>query len=223
MNAEILSFDCYGTLIDWKQGVLDALVPLFDEFLIDISGEEIFTLFLKLDAQLESVKYRSYKEILKEIMKGFSSELGLNLLDEDLLILTKTIAKWPVFPDTIESLRKLKSIYKLAVISNIDNDLFQETNDTLGIEFDFVITSEDLKSYKPSAKNFDEALKTFHVPKAKHLHCAQSIYHDIIPCNQLEINNYWLNRYNEMLPDATFNRHVKELRGLKDLVAVLGL
>ncbi len=217
MNTKIISFDCYGTLIDWKKGVLNALVPLFDEFLIDISEEEIFSLFLKFDAKLESLSYIPYKEILKDIMKAFSKELGLNMVDDDLMVLSDSLPQWPAFPDTVASLEKLKTKYKLAIISNIDNDLFQKTKSTLKLEFDFVISAEDVGSYKPSINNFNEALTLFDIPKDNLLHCAQSLYHDISPCNQLGISNIWINRYNEGYSDSIIEKPDIELNSLKEL------
>ena len=221
MNAEIISFDCYGTLIDWKKGVLDALAPLFDEFLIDISKEEIFSLFLKFDAQLESLSYVPYKEILKDIMKAFSKELGLNMMEEDLMVLSDSLPQWPAFQDTVASLEKLKTKYKLAIISNIDNDLFQKTKAVLNVEFDYVISAEDVGSYKPSLNNFNEALKIFDIPNNNLLHCAQSLYHDISPCNQLEINNIWINRYGDLRPDFNQVKPIMEFGTISDLVDYL--
>ena len=219
--TKTISFDCYGTLIDWKKGVLDALAPLFDEFLIDISEEEIFSLFMKFDAQFESLSYIPYKEILKDIMKAFSKELGLNMMEEDMMVLSDRLPKWPIFPDTVESLERLKAKYKLAIISNIDNDLFQKTKATLKVEFDYVISAEDVGSYKPSLNNFNEALKLFDIHKDNLLHCAQSLYHDISPCNQLGINNIWINRYNENYSDVTIEKPDLEILSLKELADYL--
>jgi len=217
MDYKVISFDCYGTLVDWKQGVLKALFSLLDEFQIEMTQEEIFSLFLELDAEIESNSYQSYKKILMDIMSGFSVKLGLNLREDDLLLLSKSLPDWPVYSDTVASLSALKKRYKLAVISNVDNDLFEKTNKKLGIEFDYIITAEDLRSYKPSHNNFIKALEIFDVKKENLLHCAQSYYHDIEPCIQLGIDNVWINRYDEVRSESQFGGMGKEYKSLGDL------
>ncbi|MCF8380011.1 MAG: haloacid dehalogenase type II [Bacteroidales bacterium] len=221
MAYQVLSFDCYGTLIDWKQGVLKALLSLLDEFQIEMTKEEVFLLFLALDAELESETYRNYKAILEEIMKGFSKKLGLNLQENDLQILSSSIPDWPLYSDTVQTLFALKEKYKLAIISNVDNDLFAKTNTQIGIEFDYVITAEDLKSYKPSVRNFTAALEIFGIEKENLLHCAQSIYHDIVPCSQLGIDHVWINRYNENIGERMNIMPEKEFKTLAELIGYL--
>ena len=216
-NIELISFDCYGTLIDWKQGVLNTLVPLFDEYLLDIEPGEIFSLFRRFDAESLSSDFISYRNVLREIMKKYAHHLNVNMMQADLDCLVNSLPDWPAFEDTVLALRKLKMSYKLALITNSDNDLIEKTLNFLGVEFDYVITSESLNSYKPSTENFTRALKIFDLPTHKILHVAQSIYHDIIPCNELGIRNLWVNRYNDPSPSDDVEKPGGEITGLAQL------
>jgi 2-haloacid dehalogenase len=222
-EIELISFDCYGTLVDWKKGILDTLVPLFDDYLLDISREEIFQLFIKFDAEILNSDFIFYRNVLREIMKRFSSHLKINMMENDLDCLVKSLPTWPVFEDTAETLRKLKNHYTLALITNSDNDLVEKTLNFLGVHFDYVITSSQLGTYKPSGNNFYRALEAFDLPAGKIIHVAQSIYHDIIPCNELGIQNMWVNRYNEPSPVDEIEKPGAEINTLSEMVTLLNV
>ncbi len=192
-----MSFDCYGTLVDWKKGVLDILQPFFAQHDADTGREELFKLFLQEDRKLTGGDYLSYGEILASITGGMASELGVPLRPSERYVLSDNFSQWVPFPDTVESLRILKQNFRLAIISNVDDALFRITNKMLDIEFDFIVTAEQLGSYKPSLENFHSALERFRIGKEQVLHVAQSIYHDIVPTNRLGWMNVWVNRYNE--------------------------
>lgn len=218
---EIISFDCYGTLVDWKKGVLNTLLPFFDEFLVDISGEEIYNLFIKFDREIEMESYIPYREVLSKIIISYRENLNLNIPDSELNILSDALPEWPLFDDTKAALIDLKKYFKLSVISNVDNELFKQTNDKLSVEFDFIITAEDLKSYKPSLTNFKKARELYGVSPAKHWHVAQSIYHDIIPCIESGISTCWINRYKE--PGLQLNNEnlIGEFKNLREFADFL--
>lgn len=203
-ETKIISFDCLGTLVDWKEGVINSLKPLFTDYLIEIEEEEIFKFFREFDAAIISKEYISYRCVLQNILKQFADLLKINMSNDDLHSLVRSLPNWSVFPDTIESLRKLSGKYKLALISNIDNDLLKKYHFFHDVIFDWVITSEELKSYKPSHNNFIQALNRFDTPASEIIHVAQSVYHDIIPTNQLNIKNVWINRYSEKLDSNNF-------------------
>ncbi len=134
-------------------------------------------------------------------MQRFARRLNINLQPADKNVLAETLPSWKPFPDTVEALRELKKKNdRLAIISNIDGDLLEKTLSQLGVGFDIVITSEELKSYKPSPENFLEALRRFHLPADQILHVAQSRFHDILPARDLGINAVWINRYDEPVP-----------------------
>ncbi|MGC9342933.1 MAG: HAD-IA family hydrolase, partial [Bacteroidales bacterium] len=212
---------CYGTLVDWKKGVLNTLVPLFDEYLLEISEEEIFLLFKKFDSEILASDFISYRNVLKEIMKKYSSFLNINMMESDLDCLVKALPTWPVFEDTPGALRDLKKTFKLALITNSDDDLIEKTLAFLGVSFDYVITSAQVGSYKPSGNNFFRALESFDLPPHKILHVAQSIYHDIIPCNELGIQNIWVNRYDEPSPADELEKPGKEVKSLTEIARVI--
>ncbi len=211
-NTTVISFDCYGTLIDWKTGVLEALRPLLDDYHLDIPDEELFLLFAKADRHFITGTYMPYRQVLEESMKWIAGQLGVNLHPGDTGTLVNSLSQWPPFPDTLESLKRLKKRYRLAVISNIDDGLFNLTRERLGIDFDWVITAFQVQSYKPASPPFREALDRFGVPKTQVLHLAQSLFHDIRPCLETGIPHAWINRYHEPdpgqpdpVPDFTFS------------------
>lgn len=196
-KIKLISFDCYGTLIDWQKAVQDIMEPYFNQFSVEFSREEIFAAFLRADARLEAGKFMAYREVLCEIVLSIADELRISVDPATKYVLSERFRDWLPFPDTVESLKRLKENYKLAIISNVDDDLFAITNDLLQVEFDFVVTAQQLGSYKPDPNNFIEARNRFGMGEEEVLHAAQSIYHDIVPSNKLGWQNAWVNRYGE--------------------------
>lgn len=191
---ECLTFDCYGTLIDWESGILAALKPILETHHRNMSDDSILELYGSLEAQAESGEYRSYRQILQFVTQRIASRMSFALYENEISALPDSLKNWPPFPDTIEALRRLKSRFRLAVISNTDDELFAETAKVLQVPFDFIITAQQARSYKPSHRNFELALERIGLPKEKILHCAQSIHHDIVPTRELGIANVWVNR-----------------------------
>ena len=191
---ECLTFDCYGTLIDWESGILAALKPVLAEHNRTLKDEELLELYGKFEAQAEAGEYRSYRKVLQFVTQRIGSRLSFALHEHEIDVLPESLPRWPAFPDTVVALRRLKTRYKLAIISNTDDDLFAETAKTLEVPIDFVITAEQAGSYKPSHRNFELALERIGMPKEKILHCAQSLFHDVVPANALGIANVWVNR-----------------------------
>ena len=198
---KILSFDCYGTLIDWHHSVLKIIQPLLHDYSIEMSDEDAFNLFLEADRSTIQKEYITYREVLTRVMEHIGKSLSLNLLDKDKSCLVDRFGDWDPFPDSHDALLALQEKYKLAIISNVDDEMFSLTMRCIGIRFEYIITAKQVQSYKPSHKNFAYALERFNVPKDQVLHIAQSIYHDIIPTNELGWKNVWVNRYNE--PERT--------------------
>jgi len=215
---EILSFDCYGTLIDWKKSILDILLPVIREYCLDLSGDKLFHLFLDADNKLIGMEYKPYRDILTDMMDEIGNCLSLNLLPRDRSCLVDRFGDWTPFPDTHESLVELQKMYRLAIISNVDDELFDITKRCLGVRFDFIITAKQLESYKPSLNNFIKSLERFGISSDKVLHVAQSIYHDIVPTNKLGWHNVWVNRYNE--PERTDPAEFPDLE-VPDLAALV--
>ncbi len=182
---EVLTFDCYGTLIDWETGILKALKPVLATHKINLGDSQILAAYAELEADAQSGQYLLYREVLQQVMEGFGQKFSFSPAGPELSALTDSVQDWPPFPDTVEALQKLKTKFKLAILSNIDEGLFALTAKRLKVNFDWVITAEQVKSYKPSQNNFLKAIEKIGRPKEKILHVAQSVYHDIIPAKSL--------------------------------------
>jgi len=189
-----ISFDCYGTLIDWESGMLPVLRAMLGRYGHTLPDAAILQLYREFEAEAESGPYRRYRDVLQSVMRAFAARLGFDPSFSDVRSLPESVPAWAPFPDTVAALRILKSRYKLAVISNIDDDLFAKTGKLLGVEFDAVVTAEQAGSYKPSLRNFEFALRRLAVAPERLLHVAQSIYHDVVPARSLGISTVWVNR-----------------------------
>lgn len=181
----VLTFDCYGTLIDWEKGILKAILPVLFRRDVALSDEEILQLYAELEAKAEAGPYIKYRDVLRSVMRGFGEKFHFAPTKEELNALPDSMKNWKPFPDTVEALLELKQRLKVAVISNTDDDLFAETARNLRIRFDWVITAEQAKSYKPSENNFKKALEIIDASPDKVVHVAQSVYHDVIPAKKL--------------------------------------
>ena len=190
----IISFDCYGTLINWEAGILPALHGVLSRHGASLPEASLLELYGEFEAEAESGPYRSYRSVLESVMQRFGDRFSFQPNTAELRFLHESLATWPPFPDTVAALRRLQERYKLAVISNIDDDLFAQTRTHLEVEFDFVVTAQQSQSYKPSLNNFQVALRTMRISPDRLLHAAQSLYHDVIPAQFLGIHNVWVNR-----------------------------
>ncbi len=218
-----MSFDCYGTLIDWKESVLSILESYFMDSPLNFSREELFRAFLEADREMVSDAYHSYREVLAQVIERMAENLRFSLDPASRYLLSERFAEWKPFPDTVRSLRQLKGIFQLAIISNVDDELFSISNKLLEVEFDYIVTAQQIGSYKPDHRNFQGALEIFNIEKKEHLHVAQSIYHDIIPAKQMGLNTVWVNRYGE--PERTDPLEFPDLEvpDLQSLVRILHL
>ena len=190
-----LSFDCYGTLVDWETGISTAVAEVLQAHGISKSGSEILQLFADAEPRVQSSpEYREYRRVLRDVMTVIGNELGLQFTESELSCLVDTLPRWPVFPDAADALGMMQARFKLAIISNVDDDLFAGTAEALGIDFDAVITSQQARRYKPNLDNFHLAAERMAVGKAEWLHIAESLYHDIGPANRLGIASVWVSR-----------------------------
>ncbi|NEN90766.1 MAG: haloacid dehalogenase type II [Okeania sp. SIO3H1] len=224
-NFEIVSFDCYGTLIDWESGIITVLKNLIANHQINISAQQILEMFAKFESEAEAGEYIKYREVLKQVVEKIGKELNFQPTELELNSLANSIKNWQPFSDTITALQTLKQKYRLAIISNIDDDLFADTAKHLQIEFDFVITAQQIKSYKPSKNNFEMAIKKMEITPEKLLHIAQSIYHDIVPAKAMGLSTIWVNRrqgkegFGATLPASEKpDLEVPDLKTLVDLI-----
>jgi len=191
-----ITFDCYGTLIDWETGIKAALRPILSAHGVSLDDQPLLDLYGDLEAELEaeSSGYTPYRDVLAGVVAGIGKRLAFTPTRDELYSLAQSLRNWRPFPDTIAALEKLKRKYKLGIISNIDNDLFLETARLLEVPFDEIVTAQQSRSYKPSPKIFQLAFERMGVPKGQILHAAQSIYHDVVPSRALGIASVWVNR-----------------------------
>jgi 2-haloalkanoic acid dehalogenase type II len=197
---KVLSFDCYGTLIDWETGIWDALQPLLmANDCSTVFRDDALDSFARNESavEVESPKL-GYRQVLSRVHAAFADEFGLEAspgLDQ---AFGDSVAFWPAFPDTADALRYLKTRYKLVILSNIDRESFAASNRKLGVHFDAVYTAETIGSYKPSLDNFRYLLEhvdqDFGLAAADLLHTAQSLYHDHAPARHLGLANAWIDR-----------------------------
>jgi 2-haloacid dehalogenase len=191
---QVLTFDCYGTLIDWETGIFGALRPILTAHGRTATDAELLEFYSELELQAEQREYQSYREVLKSVVRGFGERLGFVPSESEVRSLPESLANWLPFPDTVAALRKLKSRYQLAITSNVDDDLFAGTAPRLEVHFDHVITAQQARAYKPSLRVFKLAQERIGVQPTQWLHVAQSVYHDVVPAKSLGIATVWVNR-----------------------------
>ena len=192
-DFRVLTFDCYGTLIDWESGILAGLKPLSERLDREIPDDEI----LESHAWHESRQQRAtpamrYADILATVYRRLAEEWGKPAPWDECEAYGKSVRNWPAFPDSAAALRYLKQHFRLVILSNVDNASFAASNAKLGVEFDAVFTAQDIGSYKPDSRNFDYMLSRLArsgFTKADILHVAESLYHDHAPANELAIRN----------------------------------
>ena len=191
---KILTFDCYGTLIDWESGIFSALRPILTAHGKVISDALLLEMYGELEAQAEQGEFRCYRDVLQLVVDGFGNQLGFTPSEQEKRSLPESLSNWLPFADTVQALERLKSKFKLAVISNVDDALFAISAPRLKVGFDHVITAEQARCYKPGMAIFNLALKTIGIAPEQILHCGQSIYHDVIPAQSLGMSTVWVNR-----------------------------
>jgi len=189
-----ISFDCYGTLIDWESGILPVLRRLLADHRQNLPDAALLELYGEFEAEAESGSYQSYRSVLESVVRRFGKRCGFEPTTAEVRSLHESVPAWRPFADTVSALQKLQTRYKLAVISNIDDDLFAETGKHLGVDFAAVITAQQARSYKPSINNFQLALGRLGIDPSRWLHAGQSIYHDVIPAHSMGISTVWVNR-----------------------------
>ena len=191
---EALTFDCYGTLIDWERGILAALRELLGEGVVGRGHEALLQSFGRLEAEAERGAFQPYRSVLEEVARGLGAESGVEVTQERADAFASSVGAWPPFDDTVASLGALSRRYRLAIVSNVDDDLFARTADLLEVPFDTVVTAQQVRSYKPAPAHFHEAMRRLDLPRERVLHVAQSLYHDVAPAGVLGIASVWVNR-----------------------------
>lgn len=191
---EVLTFDCYGTLIDWESGIVAALRSLLHAHEQTPTEAQILDLYARFEPEEEAGEFRSYREVLRGVVERFGQHFHFTPAPEERLSLERSLPHWEPFADSVAALVALGGRYRLAVISNIDDDLFAASAVRLGTTFDPVITAQQVGAYKPDPALFHRALSRLDAPREKVLHVAQSLYHDVAPAKHLGFTTVWVNR-----------------------------
>jgi 2-haloalkanoic acid dehalogenase type II len=205
---DVLTFDCYGTLIDWERGIGDAFAGAARADGVAVDRAALLAAYHEIEPAVQSERYRPYREVLALTARRVAERLGWRLAAGRETFLPESLPSWPAFPDTNDALRRLAAAgHRLAILSNVDDDLLAGTRRHLDVDFDFVVTAQQVGAYKPAPAHFEAARKR--IGGARWLHVAQSYFHDIVPARRLGIASAWINRKNDRAagaerPDAEF-------------------
>lgn len=194
-----LTFDCYGTLIDWERGILAELGPWASSHGLLLDDNVLLEAFGVTEARCEALTpEKRYPQILEDVLQQLASRWAVTLEDGEAAAFGRSVERWPPFDDSEPSLQYLKRYYRLVILSNVDHASFGESAKKLGVSFDRVITAQDVGSYKPDLRNFTYAISSikssFGVDQSEVLHTAQSLFHDIVPAKQVGLRTMWINR-----------------------------
>ena len=194
---EALTFDTYGTLIDWETGILGGLRPVLARAGVPESvapDEVLLEAFAAAEARIEAGPYRRYRDVLAEVFDEVAGRWGVAPTADERARFGGSVVDWPAFPDSAEALDRLASRFRLGVITNCDDDLFAASARRLGEPFTWVVTAQQLGSYKPAERNFELALDRIGLPRELVLHVAQSLFHDHVPAQRLGFSSVWIDR-----------------------------
>lgn len=222
-NFSVLTFDCYGTLIDWETGLRAAFADVFSKRGLTPAIEELFRLFARYETEAEQGAFIDYKAVLRSVLASIGNEYGFEPTQDELERFAVSVGDWPPFADSPAALQTLKKHYKLVVVSNVDDDLFARSAARLGVAFDDVITAQQVRSYKPARHHFDLALARIGLPTERVLHVAQSLYHDIAPASALGLSTVWVNRRGEKTGGATPDADARPDLVVPDLATLAAL
>lgn len=219
-DFDIITFDCYGTLIDWENGIVAAFQTEAAHDGVHLMADDIVTAYAIEEPLVESGPYRSYREVLGETARAVGARLGWNIEPERAGFLAASLPDWTPFPDTNAALERLASEYKLGILSNVDDELLAATRRHFPVSFDLIVTAQQVKSYKPGAAHFTEAL--VRTAGKRLMHAAQSYFHDVVPTTRLGIPVVWVNRHGGPVePGGPLPSH--EVQTLAELADFLGV
>jgi 2-haloacid dehalogenase len=220
---DALTFDCYGTLIDWESGILAALHEALPAAAAD-DDPRLLEAFARHEAEIEAGPYRPYRQVLEETLRGIAADDGWMVSDAAAAAFGGSVVDWPPFPDSALALADLAARYRLGVITNCDDDLFAASEAKLGVRFDPVVTAQQTRRYKPNPRGFELAFERIGLPTSRILHVAQSLFHDHVTAKRLGLATVWVDRrsgrsgFGATPPaEATPDLVVPDMRSLADL------
>jgi 2-haloacid dehalogenase len=191
---DVLTFDCYGTLIDWEAGLLAGLRRALGTSADGLDDDALLERFATVEADLEAGPYRTYREILATACRRIGASLGADPDAAAVDAFGGSVVDWPAFPDSREALDRLRGRFRLGVITNCDDDLFDASAERLARPFTWVVTAQQVGSYKPDVANFEYAFARIDAPRERILHVAQSLFHDHVPAKRLGLATAWIDR-----------------------------
>jgi len=219
-DFDIITFDCYGTLIDWEAGIVDAFQTAAGAKQVELKAEQIIDAYAAEEATVEAMAYKPYREVLTETERRAAAILGWRVPVENAGFLAGSLPNWQPFPDTNPALERLSRRFKLGILSNIDDDLLTATRHHFTVDFDLIVTAQQVGSYKPGLAHFKEA--TFRLGDMRLLHAAQSYFHDVVPATQMSLPVVWVNRKsNQINSGGPMPTH--QVRNLTVLADYLGV
>ena len=217
---DIVTFDCYGTLIDWDAGIISAFQSEAAKDGVELRGDQIIETYAVEEPAIESASYLSYRQVLGETALRVAARLDWNLPPERADFLAASLPEWQPFADTNPALERLARHFTLGILSNIDDDLLTATRRHFAVDFDLIVTAQQVKSYKPGPGHFKQAL--VRAGEKRLLHAAQSYFHDVVPTSRLGIPVVWVNRKGAgMEPAGPLPTY--EVRTLTELANLLGV
>jgi 2-haloacid dehalogenase len=218
-KIEWITFDCYGTLIDWEEGIITALAPFLPS---SADRDELSSRYIKLEAEVEKERYRPYREVLALTSARLLEQMGHPLPSEKQNALPNSLPNWPAFPEVPKALHTLHNAgYRLAILSNVDRDLLGASTTRLGVMPDLLVTAQDCHSYKPAAGHWQHFQDLSGIGPDRTLHVAASLYHDIIPASRLGYRTVFINRNNQPVVGVVPTRVLPDLSGLPEVVTEL--
>jgi len=215
---EVITFDCYGTLIDWEGGIVRAFKEEAGKDGVKLDPDDVISAYMKEEPAVETGEYKSYREVLGETARRVASRIGWKMGGERGDFLAASLGDWQPFSDTNAALERLSRRYTLGILSNTDDDLLALTRRHFTVDFELVVTAQQVRSYKPAPAHFKEVLTR--AAGRPLLHAAQSYFHDIVPTSHMGIPSAWVKRKSEdtALLDARPTYVVRDLAGLADLL-----
>lgn len=198
-DFKVLTFDCYGTLIDWESGIYNGLKPLLARRGVEQSKDQVLEIYARHESDQQVVTPdMAYSQLLAMVYKRLANEWNIAVTNEEANIFGASVPDWPEFADSVEALAYLKQHYKLVILSNVDRVSFRASNQRLKVEFDAIYSAQDVGAYKPSRKNFDYMLahlqSDFGLAPQDILHTAQSLFHDHASANDFGLASAWIDR-----------------------------
>ena len=214
MSQRWATFDCYGTLIDWNAGIAGVLERLWGVE----QAPDLLARYHELEPKVQAEQYRSYAEVLTLTLERLAQELGYGIPEGETGLLVQSLPEWPAFDEVPNSLAELRRRgWNLAILSNSDRDLIAASEKRLRVPFDLTIVAEDVRSYKPAHAHWERFYEATTADRDRHVHVAQSHFHDIVPANELGLTSVWINRLGEQGEPAP-TKEIPDLSSLPDVL-----